>query len=180
MSDATDLPATPDPRHRPPKSSREVIYEACRWAADHGIPVLATAEPGVTCTSRFPATWECDPHFEGVSPLGAAILYRQPDCADVETAEWLAAGESRMWAVGFVTGVAGLKADPSWSRSPCGPLTTNAYLFGREIYNLAHMTVCPNHPSVRHEKGGTCPRCAAEASDSALTPIDPNAGRWER
>lgn len=179
-------PATGTPARAPTlETSRSIVIAAVRWAASVNLKVVASADPGIHCTSTTACTWEPDPHFQGVNPIGAAVLHRRAiasdhdtrlPSADLDTACFLAVGESVRWLEAFSVGIAGLNPPRTWAGHPAVRLMTNAYLFGVELYNLAHMEVCPQHPDVRHVKTEKCRRCAAEQSDSALTPMDPNAG----
>ncbi len=162
----------------PTETSYTVIRAAIRWAESTGLKVLATADPGVHCTSTALGTWEADPHFTGVSPLGSAILYRQamgklPIVASIDVAEWMAVGETRRWSDGFHAGVAGLSAPKSWANHAASHQLMRGYMQGREIFNAATLVTCTVHPFTQYPRDGACVLC----SDEAPTPYDPNAGR---
>lgn len=169
MSDATD-PSTARPP-RPRRTSREIIADAVRWAMARGIRVIASANPGVICTSTAACKWEVDPSAPGVSPLGAAILMRQKETILsplVDRACFLAVGESDRWVEGYSIGIAGFHARPEWARHPAGPVYANGWTAGRDVYTAARLralVTCRHHTYVRYEADSGCPRCAAEMDE---------------
>jgi len=160
-----------DPSARRSRTSREIIQEAIRWAVEKGIKVIASANPGVICTSTATCEWEVDRTAEGVNPLGAAILMRQKLVhlsPSIDRACFLAVGESVRWVEGYSAGIAGLKPDPSWQKHPAGPIYSNGWTAGRDVYNASRMRLlvsCRHHPWVSYEANSGCPRCADEDNE---------------
>lgn len=159
MSRSNTSTRAPDPR----PSSSAILIDAIRWAGAQGLPVIASADPGVVCTSTALNRWEVDPTAIGISPLGAAVLRAQPPTADLDTACFLAVGESIRWVEGYTVGVAGLNARPAWGTQPAGPMLVAGYLVGLDHYTAATSRItCRHHPGVRYPRNGACPTCAAE------------------
>jgi hypothetical protein len=185
MSDAEGTPARPKRI-----TSREILVQAVRWAVNQGIKVIASAAPGVICTSTAACEWQIDPTAEGINPLGAAILMRQRQVIlspNLDCAAFLAVGESNNWAEGFDAGIAGLAPDPSWAKHPDGPMFANGWACGRDFYNAAHLAArrtsplvtCRHHPHVRYESNSGCPRCAREMAEDTVPDNRSEAERAE-
>ena len=189
MSDTIDPPGA-----RPPRlSSRIILARAHRWAINQGIPVLATASPGVICTSTAKCEWERDPTAEGVNPLGAAVLMRQHEfqlSPSLDRACFLAVGESDKWVQGFDAGIAGLPPDPKWSTHyATGAMFNSGWMLGRDYFNAAkinaerraapELVTCRHHPHVRYEANSGCPRCAREMDEDTKPDNRPEEERAE-
>jgi len=170
------MSATDPPGERPAHADvARILVDAVNAARARGLAVLATSSPGVVCTSSHAANrWEPVRKARGLSPVGAAILYVQPEATDVEVAGRVALGVSAAWLMGFEAGVAGELPYARWSGHVGERIIGQGYAYGREFRTIMMSEMCPAH-RVRHARGA-CPLCIAE-SESTATPYDPHAGR---
>jgi len=151
-----------------------ILVDAVNAARARGLAVLATSSPGVVCTSSHAANrWEPVRKARGLSPVGAAILYVQPEATDVAVAGWVALGVSPAWLEGFEAGVSGELPYARWAGHVGERIIGQGYMFGREFRTILVTEECALH-RIRHRRGA-CPLCLAE-TESTATPYDRNAG----
>jgi hypothetical protein len=169
------MPDTTDPSVVPEAVAR-LLVDAVNAAHTRGLEVVASGDHGVTCVSMHAAErWVPTPRARGVSPIGAAILYRQPGVPEVDVAGCLALGVSAAYMIGFVAGVAGEPPHATWQTHVARLLIGEGYFLGREIRTFIATAVCEIHEK-RYPRTGVCPVCA----DDVPTPIHQFPARERR
>jgi len=177
MSDATSLPDDADTDRIPlPLEVGRILVDAINAANARGIEIIASSDPGVLCISMHARErWIVRPRARGVSPVGAAILFVQPEPPEVEPAGCVALGVEPAWMIGFTAGLSGEPPYQRWEEHPARILITEGYLLGQEIRTFVMTVECPVHRR-RHRRGRPCPECG----DAIVTPTDLQPSRWAR
>lgn len=92
-----------------------IIREAIANARVLGAPVRI-GSLGVECVPDR-RIWRRDPREDGVDPIGAAILHRQPRELDVDVAAAVAVNATIPWVEGCRAGMARTEPSSAWSTS---------------------------------------------------------------
>lgn len=112
----------------PTRPAIEILIEAVNWALLQGYPVRLDRY-GVLCASSLvDIFWEKDRLIPGIDPLGAAILMRQPQKADIVDAAAEVLGESIPFVEGLADGLGLQPKASAWLR----PTTRYRYERGYE------------------------------------------------
>lgn len=125
-------PPSKPPSERDPLPA--LFAEALNQAHVEGLSLVASGEMGVRCVSTHGGRrWEADPNAEGVSPLGAVVLLRQPPAVTPDQAAAIACNTSMRWVEAFAVGVSGLAPITMWRDHVAYRLMAAAWLFGVQI-----------------------------------------------
>jgi hypothetical protein len=142
----------------------QILSLAVNLAAQRNIPVTTGPDPGVICISIHGAVrWARSHASGGVSPLGAAILDRQPQGGNLDRAEEQAVGQSRSWCEGFTQGCAAGAFERTKAEGLAGQLYRDGWMLGVEFRSALICGVCPTH-NVRHPMAEPCPICEETAA----------------
>ena len=152
----------PEIRQAPvPSDPIRALVDGINAAVTAGINVTTGPDPGVVCISREgDRRWAKDPACAGVSPLGAAILARQPHVTLVDAAACCALGVGLPYIEGVCAGIAKRDRDVTWMASNARQLYLTAYNAGTLVRMAMLSLMCPQH-LVRHDREKPCPECVA-------------------
>jgi len=94
-----------------------IIREAIEHARVIGVAVRI-GDRGVECVSTHgPVRWRRVPTSDGVDPIGAAILHRQPAPADIDEAAAIAVNAPLAWVEGCSDGMKRTEPSQAWTVS---------------------------------------------------------------